>query len=174
MGIPDHITWLLRNMYVGKEATVRTRHRTMNWFPIVKGVHQSSILSPCLFNLYAEYIMPNAGLDEAQTGIKIVRRNINNLRYANDTTLMAESEKELKRLLMKVKESGKAGLKLSIQKMKIMASRPITSWQIEGETMEIVTDLIFLGSKITANGNCSHKIKSCLLLGRKAMTNIEY
>ena len=118
--------------------------------------------------------MPNAGLDEAQTGIKIVRRNINNLRYANDTTLMAESEKELKRLLMKVKESGKAGLKLNIQKMKIMASRPITSWQIEGETMEIVTDLIFLGSKITANGNCSHKIKSCLLLGRKAMTNIEY
>ena len=118
--------------------------------------------------------MPNAGLDEAQTGIKIVRRNINNLRYANDTTLMAESEEGLKRLLMKVKESGKAGLKLNIQKIKIMASRPITSWQIEGETMEIVTDLIFLGSKITADGNCSHKIKSCLLLGRKAMTNIEY
>ena len=118
--------------------------------------------------------MPNAGLDEAQTGIKIVRRNINNLRYANDTTLMAESEEGLKRLLMKVKESGKAGLKLNIQKMKIMASRPITSWQIEGETMEIVTDLIFLGSKTTADGNCSHKIKSCLLLGRKAMTNIEY
>ena len=118
--------------------------------------------------------MPNAGLDEAQTGIKIVRRNINNLRYANDTTLMAESEEGLKRLLMKVKESGKAGLKLNIQKMKIMASRPITSWQIEGETMEIVTDLIFLGSKTTADGNCSHKIKSYLLLGRKAMTNIEY
>ena len=101
MGIPDHITWLLRNLYVGKEATVRTRHRTMNWFPIVKGVHQSCILSPCLFNLYAEYIMPNAGLDEAQTGIKIVRRNINNLRYANDTTLMAESEKELKSLTLR-------------------------------------------------------------------------
>ena len=118
--------------------------------------------------------MPTAGLDETHTGIKIARRNIKNLRYADDTTLMAESEEELKSLLMKVKESGKAGLKLNIQKTKIMASGPITSWQIEGEKMELVTDLIFLGSKITADGNCSHEIKSCLLLGRKTMTNIEY
>ena len=118
--------------------------------------------------------MRNAGLEEAQAGIKIARRNIKNLRYADDTTLMAESEEELKSLLMKVKESGKAGLKLNIQKTKIMASGPITSWQIEGEKMELVTDLIFLGSKITEDGNCSHEIKSCLLLGRKTMTNIEY
>ena len=118
--------------------------------------------------------MPTAGLDETHTGIKIARRNIKNLRYADDTTLMAESEEELKSLLMKVKESGKAGLKLNIQKTKIMASGPITSWQIEGEKMELVTDLIFLGSKITEDGNCSHEIKSCLLLGRKTMTNIEY
>ena len=174
MGITDYMTWLLRNLYVGQEAAVRTRHETMDWFPIVKRVHQGCILSPCLFNLYAEYIMPTAGLDETHTGIKIARRNIKNLRYADDTTLMAESEEELKSLLMKVKESGKAGLKLNIQKTKIMASGPITSWQIEGEKMELVTDLIFLGSKITEDGKCSHEIKSCLLLGRKTMTNIEY
>ena len=124
----------------------------------------------CLFNLYAEYIMQNAGLDKLQAWIKISRRNINNLRYAGETTLMAESEEELKHLLMKVKEeSEKVGLKLNIQKSKIMASGPITSWQIDGETMETVPDFIFLGSKITADGDCSHKIKRSLLLGRKAM-----
>ena len=146
----------------------------MDWFQIGKGVCQGYILSPCLFNLYAEYIMPNARLDEAQAGIKIAGRNINNLRYADDTTLMAESEEELNSLLVKVKEeSEKAGLKLNSQKTKIMASGPITSWQIDGETMETVTDFIFLGSKITAYGNCSHEIKRCLLLGRNAMTNLD-
>ena len=143
MGIPDHLTCLLRNLYAGQEATVRTGHGTTDWFQIGKGVCQGCILSPCLFNLYAEYIMQNAGLDEAQAGIKIAGRNINNLRYADDTTLMAESEEELKSLLMKVKEkSGKVGLKLNIQKTKTMASGPITSWQIDGETMETVTDFI--------------------------------
>ena len=127
----------MRNLYARQEATIRTRHRTTDWFQIVKGVHQGCILSPCLFNLYAEYVMRNAGLEEAQAGIKIVRRNINNLRYADDTTLMAESEEELKSLLMKVKEeSEKVGLKLSIQKTKIMASGPIISWEIERETVE--------------------------------------
>ena len=131
MGIPDHLTCLLRNLYAGQEATVRTGHGTTDWFQIGKGVPQSCILSPCLFNLYAEYIMRNAGLEEAQAGIKITGRNIYNLRYANDTTLMAESEEELKSLLIKVKEvSEKAGLKLNIQKTKIMTSGPITSWQI--------------------------------------------
>ena len=142
-------------------------------FQIGKGVHKGCIWSPLLFNLYAEYIMRNAGLDEAQAGIKIARRNINNLRYADDTILMAESEEELKSFLMKVKEeSEKSGLKLNIQKTKIMASGPITSWQIYGETMETVIDFLFLGSKITADGDCSHEIKRCLLLGRKAMTNL--
>ena len=132
------------------------------------------MLSPCFFNLYAEYIMKNAGLEEAQAGIKIAGRNINNLRYADDTTLMAESEEELKRLLMKVKEeSEKVGFKLNIQKTKIMASGPITSWQIDEETMETVTEFIFLGSKITADGDCSHEIKRCLLLGRRARTNLD-
>ena len=127
MGIPDHLTCLLRNLYAGQEATVRTGHGTLDWFQIGKGVCQGCILSPCLFNLYAEYIMTNAGLEEAQAGIKIARRNINNLIYADDTTLMAESEEELKSLLMKVKEeSEKVGLKLNIQKIKIMASGPIT------------------------------------------------
>ena len=131
-------------------------------------------MSPGLFNLYVEYIVRNTGLGEAQAGIKIVRRNSNNFRYADDTTLMAESEEELKSLLMKVKEeSKKFGLKLNIQKTEIMASGPITSWQIDGETMETVTDFIFLGSKITADGDCSHEIKRCLLLGRKAMTNLD-
>ena len=130
-------------------------------------------MSPYLFILYAEYIMRNAGLDEAQAGIRIAGRNINNLRYANDTTLVAESE-ELKNLLMKVKEeSEKVGLKLNIQKTKIMASSPITSWQIDGETVEMVADTIFLGSKITADGDCSHEIKRCLLLRRKVMTNLD-
>ena len=174
MGIPDNLTCLLRNLYAGQEATVRTGHETTDWFQIGKGVHQGCILSPCLFNLYAEYIMRNAGLEEAQAKIKIARRNIKNLRYADDTTLMAESEEELKSLLMKLKvESEKVGLKLNIQKMKIMASGPITSWEIDGETMETVADFIFLGSKITTGGDCSHEIKRRLLLGRKVMTNLE-
>ena len=168
-----HLTCLLRNLYSGQEATVRTRHRTMDWFKTEKEVCQGYILSPCSLNLYAEYITRNARLDEAQAGIKIAGRNINSLRYADDTTLMAESEEEQKSLLMKVKEeSEKAGLKLNIQKMKVMASSPIISWKIDGETMETVTDFIFGGSKITANGDCSHEIKRHLLLGRKAMTNL--
>ena len=144
MRLPDHLTCLLRNLYVGQEATVRTGHETTNWFQIGTGVGQCCILSPYLFNLYAEYIMRNAGLDEAQAGTKIAGRNINNLRYADDTTLMAESEEKLKSLLMKVKEeSEKVGLKLNIQKTKIMVSSPITSWQIDGETMETVAEFIF-------------------------------
>ncbi|KAB0358330.1 hypothetical protein FD754_002486 [Muntiacus muntjak] len=199
MGIPDHLTCLLRNLYPGQEATVRTGHGTTDWFQIGKGVHQGCILSPCLFNLYAQYIMRNAGLEEAQAGIKIAGRNINNLRYADDTTLMAESKEELKQpldegereyanettlkveneedlksLLMKVKEeSEKVGLKLNIQKTKIMASGHITSWEIDGETVETVSNFIFLGSKITADGDCSHEIKRRLLLGRKVMTNLD-
>ena len=145
MGIPDHLTCHLRNLYAGQEATVRTGHGT-DWFQVVKGVLQGCILSPCLFNLYAEYIMRKARLDEAQAGVKIARRNINNLRYADDTTLIAESEQELRSLLMKVKEeSEKPGLKLNIQKMKIMASGPITSWEIDGETVETVADFILGG-----------------------------
>ena len=173
MGIPDHLSCLLRNQYAGQEATVRTGHGTTDWFQIVKGEHQGYILSPWLFNIYAEYITQNAGLDEAQAGIKIDWRSINNLRYADDTTFMAEREEELKSLLMKVKEeSEKVGLKLNIPKAKIMASRPITAWKIDGETMETVTDFIFLGSKITVDGDCSHEIKRCLLLGKKVMTNL--
>ena len=144
-----------------------------DWFKIGKGVHQGCVLSPCLFNFHTEHIMQNARLDESQAGIKTAWRNINNLRYADDTTLMAES-KELKSLLMGVKEeSEKAGLKLNFQKMKITASIPITSWQIDGETVETVTDFIFLGSKITADGDCSHEIKRCLLLGRKFITSLD-
>ena len=146
-------------------------HGTTDWFQIGKGVRLGFILSPCLFNLYAEYIMRNSGLEEAQAGIKIAGRNINKLRYADNTTLMAESEEELKSLLMRVKEeSEKVGLKLNIQKTKIMASGPITSWEIDGET---VPGFIFLGSKITVDGDCSHVIKRCLLLGRKVMTNLD-
>ena len=171
MGIPDHLTCLLKNLNAGQEATVRTGHGTTDWFQIGKGVRQGCMLSPCLFNFYAEYIMRNTGLDEAQAGIKIAGRNINNLKYADDTTLMAESEEELKSLLMKVKEeSEKIGLKLNIQKIKIMASSPITSWQIDVGT---VADFIFLGSKITADGDCSHEIKRRLLLGRKVMINLD-
>ena len=155
MGIPDYLTCFLESLYAGQEAKVRTRHGTMHWFQIGKGVRQGDILSPCLFNLYAEYIVQNARLDEAQPGIKIADRNINNFRYADDTTPMAEREEELKSLLMKVKEeSEKASLKLNIQKTKIMSSGPITSWQINGETMETLRDFIFLGSKITADGDC--------------------
>ena len=171
MGIPDHLSCLLRNL---RKQLVRTGHGTMDWLQIGKGVHQGCILSPCLFKLYAEYIMRNAGLDETQAGIKISRRNINNLRYADDITLMAESKEELKSLLMKVKEeSEKVGLKLNIQKTKIMASGPITSWQIDREAMEMVRDFVFWGSKITADGDCSHEIKRLLLLGRKVMTNLD-
>ena len=151
---------------------VKKQQLELDWFQIGKRVCQGCILLPCLFNLFAEYIMWNAGLDEAQSEMKIVGRNINNLRYTDDTTLMAESEEELKSLLMKVKEeSEKVSLKLNIQKTKIMASGPITSWQIDGETMEIVTDFIFLGSKITADRDCSHEIKRHLHLGGKAMIN---
>ena len=174
MGIPDHLTCLLRNMHAGQEATIRTGHGTTDWLQIGKGIHQGCILSPCLFNLYAEYIMRNAVLEEAQAGIKIAERNINDLRHADDTTIMSESEEELKSLLMKVKEgSENVGLKLNIQKTKIMASGPITSWEIDGETMETVTDIILGGSKITADGDCSHEIKRHLLLGSEVMTNLD-
>ena len=153
---------------------VRTGHGTTDWFQIGKGVPQGCILLPCLFNFYAEYIMRNTELEEAQAGIKIARRNINNLRYADDTTLMAESEEELKSLLMKVKEeSEKVGFKLNIQKTKITASGPITSWQIDGETVETVGDFIFWGSKITADGDYSPEIKRRLLLGRKVISNLD-
>ena len=173
MGIPDHLTCLLRNLYAGQEATVRTGHATTDWFQIGKGLRQGCILSPCLFNFYAEHIMRNAGLDEAQTGIKIARRNINNLRYADDTTLMAEIEEELKNLLMKVKEeSEKVGLKFNIQKTKIMASGPVTSWQMEGDTVETVADFILGGFKITADGDCSHEIKRGLLLEEKLLPRL--
>ena len=166
--IPDHLTCLLRNLYGGQEATVGTGHGTADWFQIRKGVCQGCILSPCLFNLYADYMMQNARLDEAQIGIKITGTNINNLRYADDTILMAESEEQLNSLLMKVKEeSEKAGLKLNIQKTKIMGSGPITLWQIDGETVETVTDFIFEGSKITADGDYSQEIKRRLLLKEK-------
>ena len=174
MEIPDHLTCLLRNLYAGQEATVRTGHGKTDWFLIGKGVHQGCILSLCSFNLYAEYIMRNFGLEEAQTGIKITRINTNDLIYADDTTIMAESAEELKSLLMKVKEeSEEVDLKLNIHRTKIMASGPITSWQIDGETVEKVTDFIFGGSRITADGDCSHEIKRCLLLGRKVMTNLD-
>ena len=174
MGISDHLTCLLRYLFAGQEATVKTGHGTRDWFQIGKGVCQGCILSPCLFNFYVEYIMRNVGLEEAQAGIKNTRRNINNLRYADDTTLMAESEEELKSLLMKMKEeSEKVGLKLNIQKTKIMASSPFTSWEIDGETVETVSDFILGGSKITEDGDCSHEIKRHLLLGRKVMTNID-
>ena len=159
MGIPDHLTCFLRNLYASQEATVRTGHGTTDWFQIGKGVRQGYILSPCLFNFYAEYIMRNAGLEEAQTGINVARRNINNFRYADDITLNAESEEELKSHLVKVKEESKnVGLKLNIQKTKIIASGPITPWQIDEETVETVADFIFMGSKITEDGDCSHEI----------------
>ena len=173
MEIPDHLTWLLRNLYTAQEAKVRTGHGTTDWFQIGKGVRQGCILSPYLFNLNSEYIMRNAGLDEAQAEVKFAGRNIN-LRYAVDTTLTTESEEELKSLLMEVKEeSENVGLKLNIQKMKIMASGPMTSWQIDRETMETLTGFTFGGPQITADGDCSHEIKSCLLLGRKVMTNLD-
>ena len=172
MGIPAHLTCFLRNLCAGQEATVRTIHGIADCFKAGKGVQQGYILSPCLFNFYAECIMWNARLDKSQGGIKISRRNINNLRYADDTILMTGSEKELKSILMRVKEeTEKAGLKLNIQKTKIMASGPITSCQIEGEKVETVTDFIFLGSKITAYCDYRHVIKRYLLLWRRTMTN---
>ena len=168
-GIPDYLTCLLRNLHAGQEAAVRTRHGTTHWFQIGKGVHQGCILSLCLFNFYADYIMRNARLDEAQAGEKIARRNINDLRCADDITFMAESEEELESPLMKVKEeSEKVGLKLNIQKTKIMASGPITSWQIDGEAVETVRYFIFEGLPNHCNDDCSHEIKRHLLLGRKA------
>ena len=174
MGIRGHLTCLLRNLYAGQETTVRTGHGTIDWLQIGKGVCQGCIFSHCLLSLYAEFIMQNARLDEAQAGIRIAWKNIKNVRYAYDTTFMTESEEELKSLLMKVKEeSQKVGLKLNIQKTKIMTSSPITSWALDGETMETVTDFAFLDSKITADGDCSHESKRCLLLGRKAMTNLD-
>ena len=173
MGIPDHLTCLLRNLYAGQEAMVRTGHGTTDWFQIGKGVRQGCILSPCLFNLYAEYIMRNAGLDDAQAEIKMAGSNINNLNMQITPPLWHINE-ELKSLLMKVKEeSEKVGLRLNIQKTKIMASGPTTSWQIDGQTVETMTDFILWGSKITADGDCSHEIKRCLLLERKAMTNLD-
>ena len=174
-GAPGHLTCFLRNLYVGQEATVRTVHGKTDWFQIRQGVPQVCILSPCLFNFNAEYITRNAGLDETQGGIKSARGNINtSLRWAGDTTLMEESEEPRKNLLMKVEEeSEKVGLKLSIQNTKIMASGLITSWQINRETMETVRNCIYLGSKITADCDCSHEIKGLLLLGRKIMTNLD-
>ena len=164
MGIPDHLTCLLRNLYAGQ----RTGHGTTDWFQIGKGVRQGCILSPCLFNLYAEYLLWNTGLHEAQAGIKTAGRNINNLRYADDTTFMAESKEELNNLLMKVKEeSEKVGLKLNIQKTKIMASSPITSWQIDGETMETETDFIFLAPKPLQIVTAAMKIKDICSLEEK-------
>ena len=174
MGMPDHHTCLLRNLYAGQEATVRTPYGTTDWFKIEKGVRQGCLLSPCSFNLYSEHNMRNARLDELEAGIKTGRGNINNLRYADDTTLMAESKAELKNLLKRVKEeSAKSSLKLNIKKTKIMASSPITSWQIEGEKVEVLTDFLFLGSKITVDGDCGHEIRRQLFLGRKDMTNLD-
>ena len=174
LGIPDHLTCLLRNLYASQQATIRTGHGTTDWFQIGKGVCQGYILSPCLFNLYAEYIMRSTELEEAQAGIKIAGRNINNLRYVDDTTLMAENEEELKSLLMRVKEeSESSSLKLNIKETMIVAFGPITSWQIEGEKMEAVTYFILGGSKITADADCSHEIKRHLLIGRKVMNNLD-
>ena len=168
MGIPDDLTFLLRNLYAGQEATVGTGHGTTDWFQIGKGVHQGCILSSCLFNFYVEYIMRNAGLDEAQAGIKTTGRNINNLRYADETTLKAESKEELKSLLMKVKEeSEKVGLKLNIQKMKIMASGPMTPWEIDGEIVETVSDFIFWDPKSLQMVITAMKLKDTYSLEEK-------
>ena len=168
MGIPDHLTCLLRNLYAGKEATVRAGHGTTDWFQIGTGVCQGCILSPCLFNFYAEYIMRNAGLEEAQAGIKIAGRNTNNLRYADDTTLMTESEEELKSLLMKVKEeSEKVGLKHNIQKTKIMASGPITSWEIDGRQWKQCQTLFFWAPKSLRMVTAAMKLKGAYSLEGK-------
>ena len=169
MGIPDQLTCILRNLYTDQEAAVRTGHGATDWVQIGQGARQGCMFSPCFFNLYAEYIMRNAGMDEAQAGIKIAGRNINNLRYADDTILMAESKEERKCLFMKVKEkSENIGLKLNILKTKIMATSLISSWQTDGETVEIVTEI--LGG---LQNHCSHEIKRCLLLGRKVMPDLD-
>ena len=174
MGIPDHLTCLLRNLYAGQEATVRITHGTMDWFNIGKGVHQGCILSPCLFDLYAEYIMRNARLDGSQVRIKISRRNINRFRYADDTILMAESERGTKEPCDDDERGEwKRWLKTQHSKTKILASGPITSWRKDGETMQAVTDFIFLGSKTIVDSDCSHETKRHLLLGRKTMTNLD-
>uniref|UniRef100_A0A803TAN8 Reverse transcriptase domain-containing protein n=1 Tax=Anolis carolinensis TaxID=28377 RepID=A0A803TAN8_ANOCA len=174
MGIPSHLVCLLRNLYKDQIVTVRTDHGTTDWFNIGKGVRQSCKLLPYLFNLYAEHIMRHAGLEESKAGVKISGRNINNLRYADDTTLMAESEEELRSLITKVKEeSAKARLQLNIKKTKIMATRPIDNWQTEGENVEAVTEFIFLGAKITADADCSQEIRRRLLLGRRAMAKLD-
>ena len=174
MGILDHLTYLLRNLYAGQEATVRTGHGPTDWFQIGKGVRQGCILSPCLFNLYAEYVVRNTGLEEAQGGIKIAGRNINHLRYVDDTTLMAESEEELRNLLMKVKEeSEKVGLKLNIQTTKIIASGPITSWLMGKNRNSDRPYFLGLQNHCGMKFHYSHEIKRCLLLGRKAMTNLD-
>ena len=168
MGIPDHLTCLLRNLYAGQEATVRTGRITTDLFPIGKGVPQGGTLSSCLFNLHTEYLLQNAGLDESQAGIKIAGRNINSLRYADDTTLMVESEEELKSFFMKVKEeSEKAGLKFNMKKLTSWLLVPSLSWQIDKEKVEEVTEFIFLGSKITVDSDCSHEIKRHLILEGK-------
>ena len=174
MWIPDHLTCLLRNVYTGQEARVKTGHGTLDCFQIGEGVWQDCLLSLCLFNVYVEYTMWNAGLDESQAGNKIADRNTSNLRYADNTTLMPESEEELKSLLLRVKEeSEKAGLKLNFQKTKIMAFNPTTSWQIDREKVEAVTDFPFLDSKITVDSDCSCKSKRRSLLGRKVITNLD-
>ena len=173
MEIPDHLTFLLRNLYEGQEATVRTRHGTTDWFQIGKGVRQGCILSPWLFNLYAEYIMWNTRLNGAQAGIKIAGRNINNLNMQMTPPLSRKQRGTKEPFDENERGRWKAGLKLIIQKMKIMTSSSIISWQIDGETMETVTGFIFLSSKITADGDCSHEIKRHFLLGRKAMTNLD-
>uniref|UniRef100_A0A803SQS2 ribonuclease H n=1 Tax=Anolis carolinensis TaxID=28377 RepID=A0A803SQS2_ANOCA len=174
MGIPSHLVCLLRNLYKDQVATVRTDHRTTDWFKIGKRVWQGCVLSPSLFNLYAEHIMQLTGLEESKAGVKIVGRNIKNVRYADDTTLMAESEEELRSLITKVKEeSAKAGLHLNVKKTKTMATISIDNWQIEGENVEAVTDFIFLGAKITADADCSQEIRRRLLLGRRAMANLD-
>uniref|UniRef100_A0A803TRD7 Reverse transcriptase domain-containing protein n=1 Tax=Anolis carolinensis TaxID=28377 RepID=A0A803TRD7_ANOCA len=174
MGIPSHLVCLLKNLYKGQVAKVRTDHGTTDWFKIEKGVRQGCILSPSLFNLYAEHIMRRAGLDESKAGVKIAGRNINNLRHADDTTLMAKSEEELRSLITKMKEeSAKTGLQLNIKKTKMMPTRLIDNWQIVGENMEAVTDFIFLGTKITADADCSQEIRRHLLLGRRAMANLD-
>ena len=171
MGIPDHLTCLLRNLYVGEEATVRTLYGTFDWFKIKKGVQQGCLLSPCLFNLYTEHIMRKAGLDELQVGIKIGRRNISNLRYVDNTTLNGRKWRGTKEPL-DAGEGAEYSLRLNIKKTKIMASGPITAWQIEGEEVEVVTNFLFLGSKITADGNYSHEIITRVLLGRKEKINL--
>ena len=175
MGVPSHLICLLKNLYADQVAAVRTEQGLPEWFKTEKSVRQGCILSPYLFNLYAEHIIRNAGLEEAEVGIRIAGRKINNLRYADDTTLMAENEEDLKNLLLKVKkESAKAGLLLNIKKIKILSTGNVNGIRMDGEEIEAVTDFIFLGSKISIDGDCTHEIKRQLLLGRKAMANLNH